>query len=485
MKQANEAARSEKKREEAFSSIGVRSFVTVVLLLCIVLAFCGILSYFVPQGSFDRDTDGVIVDGSFALGEVHGIAPWRVLTAPLRVFASSDGLTVIMISIFLLIMSGVFNLIDKTGGIRAVLGKTVRTFRHKRNVVIALALIFFMLFGSFFGMFEELVALLPLVVVFMLSMGLDTLTSVGVCMLGACFGFSAAITNPFSVGLAAELAGVGVWSGAWLRILFFLMIYALVFGFLLLHVKRIEKDPARSLTYAADVEKRKSISSDVYGETPENNRLFRVFAVFFGVQLFLLLLIACVRAISGLAIPILSLSFLIGGVIAGCLVSPRKSDVARHIGQGALAMLPAVLLIALASSVKLVMAESGILDTVMHGVIEFLRDKNKFLCIILIYFLVLFLQIFIGSASAKIMLVMPILLPISQALGLSSNVVILTYCIADGFTDMLFPTNPVLLIGLSMANVSYGKWVKWTWKLQLLIFSLTVLLLLLAVRIGY
>jgi uncharacterized ion transporter superfamily protein YfcC len=64
-------------------------------------------------------------------------------------------------------------------------------------------------------------------------------------------------------------------------------------------------------------------------------------------------------------------------------------------------------------------------------------------------------------------------------------VVILTYCIADGFTDMILPTNPVLLIGLSVVNVSYGKWVKWTWKLQVLILAITMLVLLFAVQIGY
>ena len=148
-------------------------------------------------------------------------------------------------------------------------------------------------------------------------------------------------------------------------------------------------------------------------------------------------------------------------------------------------MLPAILMIALASSVKLVMTESEIIDTVMNFAIRNLEDKNKFIAIILIYFLILFLQMFIGSASAKIMLVMPIVMPICSALGLSPAIVILAYCMADGFTDVIIPTNPILLVGLSMANVSYGKWVKWTWKLQLAVFFMTILILFFAVAIGY
>ena len=473
------------EKEKAFSSINTKSFVLVVALLAVILAISGALSYFIPQGSFQRDADGAIIDGTYVKGAVGGIAIWRVLTAPVRVFASSDALTIIFISLFLLIMSGVFNLLDKTDGIRIFIGKMVQKFAKKRNLVICIAALVFMAFGSFFGMFEELVTLLPLVIVFMLSMGMDTLTGLGVCMLGACFGFSAAITNPFSVGLASKFAGTHVLDGAWLRVLFFAFVYALVCAFLLLHVRKITKNPQKSLTYQIDLEKRKGLSLGGFAETENERKIFKVYAIFFGVQLVMLVLIASIRAISDYAIPLLSFSFLFGGIAAGCCVCEKKSDVAKYMGQGALSMLPAVALIALASSVKLVMTESNILDTVMYEVIEFLRGKDKFLCVILIYFLILFLQIFIGSASAKIFLIMPIILPICTTLGLSSTVVIFTYCIADGFTDMILPTNPVLLIGLSMANVSYGKWVKWTWKLQVIVFAVTVLILLLAVQIGY
>jgi uncharacterized ion transporter superfamily protein YfcC len=148
-------------------------------------------------------------------------------------------------------------------------------------------------------------------------------------------------------------------------------------------------------------------------------------------------------------------------------------------------MLPAVAMIALASSVKLVMAESNIIDTVMYTVLQLLEGKSRFVMILLIYVLILFLQLFIGSASAKIFLVMPIVLPITNALGISPRLVILTYCMADGFTDVIMPTNPVLLIGLAMANVSYWKWLKWTWKLQMLLLAVSVLVLLFGVMIGY
>ena len=234
-----------------------------------------------------------------------------------------------------------------------------------------------------------------------------------------------------------------------------------------------------------DREKLAQLDLSVQQDTSKDKKLFKVYAIFFGVQLVLLVVIAAVRAISDYAIPILAVSFLVGGLVSGvCVDKPKR--VFASFGKGVLAMLPAVLLIAMASSVKLILSESNVLDTVMNFAIGSLGGiHSKFVIVLLLYALILFLQIFIGSASAKIFLLLPIVLPIAQALNISPTLVILTYCIADGFTDMILPTNPVLLIGLSMVNVSYGKWVKWTWRLQLFMLLFTVAVLLFASVIGY
>ena len=474
-----------KSKEQAYSNISVRSFVTVMVLLLAVLLLSGSLSYFVPQGSFQRATDGNIIPGRYQAGDVEGIALWRIFTAPVRVFASEDAITIIMISVFLLVMSGIFNLLDKTGGIKAFIAYIMRSLKNSGRQVICITVLVFMLFGSLFGMFEELVTLLPLIIVFMLSMQLDTMVGLGTCLMAACFGFSTAITNPFSVGTAAQLAGIPVSSGAWLRVVFFVIVYVLLCIFLLGYLKMIRRDPKRSPSYEIDQKKRANLMVQKEDASQDQQKIFRVYALFFAIQGALLVAIACVRAISGLAIPILAASFLIFGLLAGQLVCKNFRAVLSYFLKGGAAMLPAVAMIALASSVKLVMAESNIIDTVMHSVLQLLEGKGKFVTILLIYGLILFLQLFIGSASAKIFLVMPIVLPITNALGISPTLVILTYCMADGFTDVILPTNPVLLIGLSMANVSYWKWLKWTWKLQLLLFIVSVLVLFLGVSVGY
>ena len=473
------------RKEQAFSNISVKSFITVVSILVAILLLCGSLSYFVPQGSFERDADGTIITGTYRQEGIHGIAFWRVITAPVRVFASEDALTIIMISIFLLVMSGVFNLLDKTGGIKTFIEFIMRRLQDSGGSVVCIMILLFMLFGSLFGMFEELVTLLPLIIVFMLSMKLDTMVGLGACLMAACFGFSTAITNPFSVGTAAQLAGIPVSSGVWLRVVFFVIVYLILCCFLMCYLKKIQQNPQASPTYEMDQKKRESLILCSDDAPQDQQKIFRVYAVFFAIQGVLLVAIACIRAISGLAIPILAVSFLVFGLIAGQIVCKNFRKVFSFFLQGAVAMLPAVAMIALASSVKLVMVESNIIDTVMNAVLQLLIGKGKFVTILLIYALILFLQLFIGSASAKIFLVMPIVLPITNALGISPTLVILTYCMADGFTDVILPTNPVLLIGLSMANVSYWEWLKWTWKLQMLLFAVSVVVLYLGVLVGY
>jgi uncharacterized ion transporter superfamily protein YfcC len=471
-------------KENAFATINIKSFLTVVIVLMALLILCGVMTYLIPTGAYERDGKGQIIMDTFTEGEVEGIAPWRVLTAPFRVFFKDGGITVVMICLFLLIMSGIFNLLEKTGGVKIFMSRIIRRLGSRHTPVICLTVLIFMLFGSFFGMYEELITLLPIMILFMLSLGLDTLMGLGVCLMAACFGFSAAITNPFSVGLASEVAGIAPADGVWLRVLFFILTYTLLCGFLLLHLRRIKMNPAASLTYVQDQEKRANLDGSATA-IEGGDRVFRAFTVFFGIQAGILVLIASVRAISDYAIPILAVSFLVSGIVTGLAVCERKSDVWRYIGSGMLAMLPAVLMIALASAPKLVMTESGILDTVMHHMISLLEGRHPAVAILLVYALTLFLQIFISSASAKIFLIMPIILPVAQALGLSPNLVILAYCMADGFTDVILPTNPILLIGLSTMGVSYGKWLKWTWALQLALLCASVGVLLFGVFIGY
>lgn len=209
------------------------------------------------------------------------------------------------------------------------------------------------------------------------------------------------------------------------------MVYLVLCGFLLGYLKKIRINPQYSPTYESDLKRREELLGQMQ-DIPQNQH--RVYAVFFAIQGALLVAIACVREISGFAIPILAASFLVSGLIAEQLACKDFRRVVECFLQGGAAMLPAVAMIALASSVKLVMVESNIIDTVMYAVLQLLEGRGKFVTILFIYGLILFLQLFIG---------------------------------------------------LSMANVSYWKWIKWTWKLQALLFAISVAVLFFGVLVGY
>ena len=157
----------------------------------------------------------------------------------------------------------------------------------------------------------------------------------------------------------------------------------------MLHLRKITKDPKTSLTYEIDKQKRENFDAVESSLVMDEDKLFRVYAVFFGVQAIVLLLIASIRVISSYAIPILAASFLIGGIVAGLVVCPKKRDVASYMLRGAASMIPAVAIIAVASSVKLVMAESGVMDTIMHRVLLLLEGKNQFVAIFFCYFIII------------------------------------------------------------------------------------------------
>ncbi len=97
--------------------------------------------------------------------------------------------------------------------------------------------------------------------------------------------------------------------------------------------------------------------------------------------------------------------------------------------------------------------------------------------------MVLVLEFYIGSATAKAFLVMPLITPLADLVGITRQVAVLAFAFGDGFTNVLYPTNPLLLIALGLTVVSYPKWFRWIIRLQLVVMALSVLLLLAAVAI--
>ena len=468
-------------------NISKKSFISVLIILFSLMIGAYILTYIIPSGAYDR-VDGNIIPETFQYISGNKLPIYKIITAPFEIFASSDGLTVIMIILFLFVLGGFFQVMDKTKGIIVIIKKLIVKYKDKKYLLIRLIVLIFMIFGAFFGVFEESVALLPIIILLSLSLGFDTLLALGMTLLAAGFGFASAITNPFSVGIASEIAGVNILSGVWLRIIVFIIMYFIVSTFLIAYAKKIEKTPEKSLTYESDLKKSRTFEVDSEVVIENENKIFKVYTTIF-IILILVIVGASVLEVASIisipTIPLMAATFLFGGVISGYIVTKDINFILRTFLKGLLSVLPAVLLIMMATSVKLIISEGNIMDTILHSLETFFVDRPAIFGIIGIFFIILFIQFFIGSASAKAFLIMPILIPLVSLIGITKELSILAFIFGDGYTNVIFPTNGVLLIGLSIANVSYGKWFKWTYKLQILTLLLTIGILIFALYIGY
>ena len=475
--------------QKAGIQIGRRMFIQSLAILFLLMMVAGVLTLVVPAGQYERvTTDGreMIDPSSFRTIPRPDYPIWRWFLAPLEVLAAPGNITLIAIIIFLLFIGGSFAVLEDCGLIHALLARIVARFAGRKYILLLAISLLFMLMGAFFGIFEEVVPLVPVAIALAYSLGWDALTGLGMSILAVNLGFSAAVTNPFTVGVAQELAGLPLFSGAGLRVVIFVVMYVLLAVFLTRYARRIERDPTSSPIFGEDEADRERYST--FPVASVDDRRLGMALGWFGA--FLVLILATlfgapfIPALSDYALPIVGVLFLVAGVGAG-LVSGAGRKVWSALGQGVLGILPAVPLILMAVSVKQIVTEGAILDTVLHWAAAPLSSASPFATAVLVYGLALLIELFVASGSAKAFLVMPILLPLAGLVSLTSQVTVLAYCFGDGFSNLMYPTNPVLLICLGLTTVRYSKWLAWSLPLWLVVIAVSVAFLGLAVGIGY
>jgi uncharacterized ion transporter superfamily protein YfcC len=302
-------------------------------------------------------------------------------------------------------------------------------------------------------------------------------------------GFSAAITNPFTIGVAQRIAGLPLFSGTWLRIPIFLVVYAVLAIFLTRYARRVERNPESSLSFEEDRIGHSKYHLDDTGALADGSTRTRA-ATFWFLGFFLLIVGVLVSSpfipvISDYALPIVGLLFLIGGIGAGILSGTSNKRVMQAAGEGLLGIAPGIPLILMAASVKHIIVQGSVMDSILYAASGAISDTSPFAAILTVYAIALVIELAIGSACAKAFLIMPIILPLADLVGITRQLTVTAYCFGDGFSNMAYPTNPVLLICLGLATTSYAKWMKWTAKLWLAILAITVAFLGLGVAIGY
>lgn len=438
-------------KEKKGLNISAKSFVTAIAVIFVLMILTYGLTFVVPEG---------------------GIPFWKWALSPVLVLGAEDNVSLIAVLVFLLVIGGVFNCLEKCGLMKYMLDKITHRFGHKRYQLLALITFFFMAMGSLIGSFEECVPLVPIVVALAIRLGWDPLVGLGMSLLAIGCGFSAGVCNPFTVGVAQEVAGLPMFSGMWLRAIAFALVYALLMVFLFWYAKRVEKSVAERM------------ENFDFTNNKKMNQALVSFVVLLGIGIATVLSSALIKELQSYTMIIVAVTFLIAGITAS-VMSKSGQNLLSLFFHGMGSVLPAVLMILMANSIKFTMQEGNILNPLLNGAIEIAQTLPRWSVILFVYLVVLVLNFFIASGSAKAFILMPLIVPVAAKFGISAQLCVLAFAFGDGFSNVFYPTNPVLLISLGLADVSYSKWAKWSIPFQAINVALTSGLLLLGLAIGY
>ncbi len=467
----------ETNNEKKGLNISAKSFITALAIIFVLMILTYVLTFVIPGGEYARTIDAngdTIIDTAKGFEYVAGGIPfWKWILSPIMVLTAEGSGTIIAVIAFLLVVGGIFNSLDKCGLMKYMLDKIVHQFGHKRYQLMAVIIFFFMALGSFIGSFEECVPLVPIVVALAVSLGWDDLTGLGMSLLAIGCGFAAGICNPFTVGVAQELAGLPMFSGIWLRAVGFVIIYAVLLLFIRYHAKKVE----RPLDMEALTEN--------YVQDPKMDKGIKLFGIILGFGILVVLSSVLITFLQDYTMIIVAVMFLAAGIVSVVAAGMGAKELWTTFWNGLVSILPAVLMILMASSIKYTMVEADILDTLLYYAVGVAETLPKGVVILFIYLLVLVMNFFISSGSAKAFLLIPLIAPMAQIFGISSQLCVMAFAFGDGFSNVLYPTNPVLLISIGLANVSYAKWFRWTWKFQAINLVVTSLILLFGLAVGY
>ncbi len=460
---------------------------------------------------------------------------WQVFSAFYKGFVKQGNIIV-----FILIIGGAFWIMNKSKaidmGIMSFLKFTKRLERWKlmrkigvNNVVIILIMLLFSLFGSVFGMSEETIAFALIIIPLAVSMGYDSI--VGLCMVyvAAHIGFSGAMLNPFTIGIAQGIAGIPLFTGIGYRAVCWAILTVVGIVFVLWYANKVKKNPQSSIMYEDDAYWRKSAEvneEELERYTPRKawwvfaflTAVLIVFSVLYpmttlkignnettlpllpiGTAIFVLLSVITLRktvhyfvltllfaTVYFLVVGVLGYEwyimeiaslFLVLGIASGLAVDKSASDIAKLFLEGMGDILSAAVIVGLAGGIVIILQDGGIIDTILYGLSKSMGNMGKIASAEIMYAIQTLINIVIPSGSAKAAITMHIMAPFSDLIDISRQATVVAFQFGDGFTNMITPTSGVLMAALGVARIPWEKWVRFIWKFILVLVVLGALLL--------
>ena len=517
-----------------------REFPNTYVIIFAIILVCAVATWLVPGGEYVKvAAEGAELSQGVEFREVPSVGQWwTIMEAFYNGFTKQSG-----IICFILVIGAAFWVVNKSraidAGIFSFLKMVTRLEQNRvlakigvSNLVLVLIMLMFSLFGAVFGMSEETIAFVVILVPLAISMGYDSI--VGVCMVyvAAHVGFAGAILNPFTIGIAQDLAGLPMFSGIEYRFFCWVVLNAITIAFVLLYAARVKRNPQKSIMYEADAHWRNHMSEQGGGVEYYTNRaswvsfaiaaiavvlftvtysadtwlsvgaqkyhtvwLLPVVAVAFictsvaalrkSVHFYVLSLLGF--TIVYLVVGVLGFGWYIGeisalflslGVLSGIAMGLSGNSIVKELMDGAKDILSAALIVGLAAGIIFILQEGKIIDTLLHSMASWLDGSGETGALGLMYGIQTLINLVIPSASAKAAITMPIMAPFSDIIGVSRQATVMAFQFGDGFTNMITPTSGVLIAVLGIARIPYGKWVKWVLPFILLLIAVGFLLLL-------
>ena len=499
----SEIRTAEQSQKDVGLHLNKKTLLFIFAVIVGILLLAGVLTQVVPRGEYLRDAQGTIVaadeSGNSTYRELDFRLPfWRTFTAPIEVFGSSDALTGVAIILFIVLIGGTFLILDKSGVLTLIMSSVVLRFSKRKYLLLPIVILIMMTLSSVVGILEESITIVPLCVAISLALGWDSLVGLSISLIAIAFGYSAATFNPFNVVLVQSMAGLPIFSGLGYRLLVFIGVYAILTAFVVLYAKRIEKNPQRSVTFATDGALREKYGEpDVsVAEDPLLKKATRVFVgcisgvLVLAAGSFILQRISAIPqstrdVISYLPMAGMAILFTVGGLCAGRIAGIRGKNLLTGFLEGAKSIAPIAPLIVFVMAITFLMREGKIIDTVLYYIYNGIASVGPVASLLLISLVVLAMEFFIGSGTAKAFLIMPLVLPLADMVHITRQCIVLGFSVADGLGNILYPTSGVMLIAIGLVGVSYGKFMRFTWKLFVAEYAFCALMLALAVRIGY
>jgi len=456
----------------------------VILFSMVVLA--QLMTYVIPAGSFDRvETESgrmqVVPDSFHYTPDALNVSPFAFLTAIPKGFSSAHE-----IIFFVFIIGGMFAVLRATGTMDAGMAALLRRWGKQPFWLIAGGMTLFAFGSATVGFGEEYYPFVPVLVSLCIALGYDRMTAIGIIMVGYGAGYGPAFINPFTTLIAQDIAGLEPASGMWYRLICFVVFVAIGIHHVWSYAKRVKLDP--TFSYVADVEvpAGAAIPTDqdasVLKDMPAMTKVQKSILIAIGIGVVLLMY--------GMIVWKWGL-FEMQGLFAGLTLviaivarmSPDRTAAEFSVGAGSLTGV--ALLIGVARAIQVVLDEGGIVDTMVYGISIPVQELPGAVSAVCMFFVQSLANFFIPSGSGQAYVTMPIMAPLSDLVGVNRQVAVLAFQFGDGFSNILIPTQYVLIGILAMAGIPYDRWLKFVMPFMVKVAVVASIALVVAVLIDY